>query len=56
VLKLAREYGPGGPPGSKPERLVRPLDGPGPSRMPQSVGLALAAVVLVGWRLRRRGR
>jgi FAD/FMN-containing dehydrogenase/Fe-S oxidoreductase len=56
VLKLAREHGPGGPPGSNPERAVRPLDGRGPNRTAQSVALALVAVFLAGRRLRRRRR
>jgi Fe-S oxidoreductase len=44
VLKLAREHGPGGPPGDRPERAVRPLPAKRrPKRWAATAGLAGAA-------------
>jgi Fe-S oxidoreductase len=54
VLKLARDYGPAGPPGGHPERHVRPLPG---RRRPLRTAVALAApatAAAIAWRWRRR--
>jgi Fe-S oxidoreductase len=55
VLKLAREYGAAGPPGSCPERALRPLAPDRKQRVRTGAALAATAgAAALAWRRRRR--
>jgi hypothetical protein len=54
ALKLARDYGPAGPPGSDPERAVQPLPAEPPRLRAALAAGSLAGAAALAWR-RRRG-